>query len=269
MNTITVVSLMSDNHEPFYRGVAEHLARRTGLPIQFAADAPWQERERMLRDGRAQMGFVCGQVYAHESAWLELLAAPVMRDPRYNGLPVYFSDIVVRRGSRFRSFADLRGARWAYNEPGSWSGCRVLEAHLAAQGETAAFCGSVVESGAHLRSLALILDGAIDAAAIDSTVLSFELAREPELHSRIRCVASLGPTAHPPAVIRRDVPVGTTHQLRAALLDMHGDRAAATIFDGQYTRFAAVQDADYQAIRQKSRLAERARLTQAVGTVAV
>jgi ABC-type phosphate/phosphonate transport system substrate-binding protein len=47
---------------------------------------------------------------------VELLAAPVMAGTRYAGRPVYFSDIVVHRDSAARSFADLRGARWAYNE---------------------------------------------------------------------------------------------------------------------------------------------------------
>jgi phosphonate transport system substrate-binding protein len=261
MNTITIVSLLSDNHQPFYAGVADHLARRTGVPTRFITDVPWQAREHMLRDGRAQVGFLCGQVYAYETAWLALLAAPVMRDRRYNGRPVYFSDIVVRRESPFHSFAELRGARWAYNEPGSWSGCRVLEAYLAEQGETAAFCGSVVESGAHLRSLAMIVDGTIDAAAIDSTVLDLELARRPELAEQIRSVASLGPTTHPPAVVRRDTPAAVVSQLRAALLHMHEDGATAKIFAaGRFARFAVVRDEEYDSIRRKTRLAEQARL---------
>jgi phosphonate transport system substrate-binding protein len=261
MNTITIISLLSDNHEPFYHGVAEYLARRTRLPIHFANQPPWQEREQMLRDGRAQMGFVCGQFYVDNAERLKLLAAPVMRDRRYNGLPVYFSDIVVRRESRFRSFADLRGATWAYNEPASWSGCRVLEAYLAEHGETAAFCGSLVASGAHLRSLALIIDGAIDTAAIDSTVLDLELFRRPHLAEQIRSVASLGPTMHPPVVVRRDLPAHVAEQLRDALLAMHEANATADILAaGHYARFAAVHDTDYDDIRSKTRLAERARL---------
>jgi phosphonate transport system substrate-binding protein len=136
-----------------------------------------------------------------------------------------------------------------------------LEAYLAAQGETAEFCGSVVASGAHLRSLAMILDGTIDAAAIDSTVLETELARRPELAGQIRSVASVGPTAHPPAVIRRDMPPALAQRLRAALLRMHEDDATADLFAaGQYVRFAAVRDEDYDDIRYKTRLAEQARL---------
>jgi phosphonate transport system substrate-binding protein len=140
----------------------------------------------------------------------------------------------------------------------------VLEAHLAAQGETAAFCGSVVASGTHLRSLAMILDGTIDAAAIDSTVLEMEIARRPGLAGQIRSVASLGPTAHPPAVIRRDTPAAVVWQLRTTLLQMHNDGSTANIFAaGRFARFAAVRDHEYDLIRHKTRLAAQARLALA------
>jgi phosphonate transport system substrate-binding protein len=107
----------------------------------------------------------------------------------------------------------------------------------------------------------MILDGTIDAAAIDSTVLELELARQPDLAGQLRSVASLGPTAHPPAVIRRDMPPAIASRLQAALLAMHEDSAAADIFaTAQYARFAAVRDQDYDEIRHKTRIAEQAPL---------
>src|SRR5690349_24826251 len=122
MEEITIVSLMSDNHQALYQGVADYLGRRTGVRAAFVTDVPWQERERMLDQGDAQVGFICGLPYTRKTEHLELLAAPVMRAPRYGDRPVYFSDVVVRGDSRFLSLADLRGATSAYNEPGSWSG---------------------------------------------------------------------------------------------------------------------------------------------------
>ena len=81
------------------------------------------------------------------------------------------SDVIVRADSPFLSFADLRGAVWAYNEPRSHSGYNVVRYHLAAKGMPAAYFGRVVESGSHHNSLQMILQRSIDAAAIDSTVL--------------------------------------------------------------------------------------------------
>ncbi len=40
---------------------------------------------------------------------IELLAAPVMEALRYEHRPIYFSDVVVRRDSPFRIFAEMPG----------------------------------------------------------------------------------------------------------------------------------------------------------------
>jgi phosphonate transport system substrate-binding protein len=258
MHSLTAVSLMSDNHRPFYQGVAEYLEQRTGISVLFVNDRPWKAREHMLDQGQAQIAFICGLPYADRAGWLDLLAAPVMRAARYGDRPVYFSDIVVHRDSSFRSFGDLRGATWAYNEPDSWSGCVALRAHIAAQGQTRDYCGRIVESGAHLESLRMILSGEIDAAAIDSTVLELVLASRPEVVGQIQVVDSIGPNMFPPAVIRNEVPDPLKRGLRDALLHMHEDQAGANILElGMVARFNAVADADYDDIRRKAQLAER------------
>jgi phosphonate transport system substrate-binding protein len=258
MDSLTVVSLMSDNHRPFYQGVAEYLEQRTGIRMLFVNDRPWKARERMLDQGQAQVAFICGLPYSERAGQLDLLAAPVMRAARYDDRPVYFSDIVVRADGPFMSFGDLRGATWAYNEPDSWSGCVALRAHIAAQGETRSYCGRIVESGAHLESLSMILAGEIDAAAIDSTVLELELVRRPELAQQIRVVDSIGPNMAPPAVIRNAMPDSIKRQVRDTLLQMHEDPAGANVLAaGMAARFSALHDSDYDDIRRKAGLAER------------
>ena len=72
---------------------------------------PWQERERLLDTGRIHLGWICGLLYAWKADQqypkVELLAAPVMRDPRYRDQAVYYSDIIVHRDSPYFSFDDL------------------------------------------------------------------------------------------------------------------------------------------------------------------
>ena len=106
---------------------------------------------------------------------IELLAAPVMEGDRYDDRPIYFSDVVVRRDNDFHAFADLQGASWAYNEPGSHSGYNAVRHYLATQCDPWGTFSRVVESGSHQASLQMILDGEIDASAIESTVLELEL----------------------------------------------------------------------------------------------
>jgi phosphonate transport system substrate-binding protein len=248
---------MADNIRPLFIGVADYVSRRTGIRARLIVDVPWQEQERLLDQGAAQVGFICGLLYTQKTEHVELLAAPVLSASRYQDRPIYFSDIVVRHDSPFHSFADLRGATWAYNDPGSFSGYAALRAHLAALGETAGYAGRLVESGSHLRSLGMVAEGLADTAAIDSAVMELELKRCPELASQLRTVAALGPSTIPPVVIARAAPAEIKQQLRDALLRMHADEhGRAILSSGTIARFIAVRDADYNDIRRKALSAE-------------
>jgi phosphonate transport system substrate-binding protein len=75
--------------------------------------------------------------------------------------------VVVARDTSYHSFADLRGASWAYNEPSSWSGYWVT---LAQVGNWSYF-EEVVAAGYHQRALRMVAAGKVDGAAIDCQVL--------------------------------------------------------------------------------------------------
>lgn len=267
---LRLISLMAENADFFYRRLGEWLSRRLDVAVEVIDAIPWQERERLLDRGEAQIGFICGLPYVRKvdgsGPPIELLAAPVMASARYGGRPIYFSDVVVRRESPYRAFADLRGVSWSYNEPGSQSGYNLIHYHLATLGERSGYFSHVVEAGAHQESLRMIRDGEIDASAIDSTVLELELSLRPELASSLRVIDTLGPSPIPPAVVSRQVPPAVREALRRALLAMHEDAEGRAILEaGLVARFTPVADADYDAIRQMAREATPIRLLQRVG----
>ncbi len=263
-----MASLMADNAAFWYRELSCYLARRTGRRIEVVEHVPWQERERMLDRGEIDLAFICGLPYVRKvdqpHARIELLAAPVMSSTRYQRQPIYFSDVVVRHDSPFRSFADLRGASWAYNEPGSQSGYNLIRYHLARLGERSGYFGRVVEAGAHQTSLRMVLDGRVDATAIDSIVLELELKLHPELAPELRILETLGPSPIPPAVISTGVPAAARQSLREALLRMHEEEEGRRVLAaGMAARFVAVDDETYDEIRAMAIQAEPVRLSPA------
>jgi phosphonate transport system substrate-binding protein len=162
--------------------------------------------------------------------------------------------VVVRRTHAARSFEDLSGARFAFNERTSHSGYGVVRHALSVRGYTSGFFGAIVESGAHQRSLELIAAGAVDASAIDSTVLETEFLRAPVLRRELRVVATLGPSPIPPLVVSRGVPTGVREDLRNALLEMHRDpRGWEVLSSGGVHQYVEVRDLDYDPIRTMAR----------------
>ena len=257
---ITLTSCQAPIADAFVEGAAAFLRARLGLTVHSELQIPWQAREERLLTGEIQAGWICGAPYVqmmdHRHAPLTLLAAPVMAAPRYLDRPIYFSDVIVRADRPYATFADLRGAVWAYNEPHSHSGYHVVRYHLATLGETSAFFGRVFASGAHQRSLALILAGETDASAIDSTVLDMLTAQEPTLSARLRVIATLGPSPMPPWVVHQSVPPALRQTMTDALTTMHTDALGQTILrQASVARFAAVSDSDYDPIRAMLRRA--------------
>lgn len=241
------------------RDLADFISERLSIPVKAQLEISWQERERRLDAGEIDVCWICGLPYirkvANPSPVIELLAAPVMQARRYQGRPIYFSDVVVRSDSPFETLEDLRGGAWAYNEPGSHSGYNVVRYALVMRHKTSTFFSRVIASGAHQVSLQMILNGEVDASAIDSTVLEQEILDDPSIQPRIRIIDSLGPSPIPPWVISKNTRPELRLVLHELFLGMHNHPAGKAILDqARMLRFTAVQDADYDPIRSMTRI---------------
>ena len=211
----------------FFEVVVEHvrrtLGRRASLSVETRVSGPMRGGDDPFSKGEADIGFVCAPSFfwlrEMENPPVELLpTAPVFGDVRSPGQPVYFSEVVVPRESPARSFLDLRGSSWAYNDPCSLSGYYNLLKKLAEMSEYGGFFGQVCCSGSHLESMRMICRGEADAAAIDSNVLRIKLKSSPGLGERLRVIESWGPFPIQPVVVRSDLPPELKVRLHAALL---------------------------------------------------
>ena len=204
-----------------------------------------------LTDGSVDFAFVCGLPYVRLSGdGVCAIAAPVVTGDRYGGRPIYFSDVIVPADSSARSFGDLRGSVWAYNEPDSHSGYLITLHHLLEMGETADFFDRWVRTGYHQESIRRVAAGEVDASAVDSQVLAVELRDHPELADRLRVIDVLGPSTIQPLVAAPGTTDSMRHDVQAGVCAVGADdedraRLSACLVD----RFAAIGDADYADIR--------------------
>jgi len=198
---------------PCNRPLYEFIAEACGA-VDLVDGGDW----RTLGEGQIDIAFVCSPPLIWLKGAIEAVAAPVLSDPRFNGRPLYSSEVVVRTGSPFRSFADLEGSRWAVNEASSWSGYWVVLQRVGSWN----YFGEVVETGFHRRSLRLVAAGEVDAAAIDSQVLAMELRNDPDLARGLRVVATLGPAPSQPVVVRSGLDAAAKANLQTRLLNLPG-----------------------------------------------
>ncbi|MEZ4709522.1 MAG: PhnD/SsuA/transferrin family substrate-binding protein [Caldilineaceae bacterium] len=268
MPTLNMTTCLAVNTVAFMQALPDYLQMELGLAAAFMPErAGWADHIAQVGAGHIQMAWLCGWPYvrmrdAHvdeqRSGDLEIVAAPVLQAPRYAGQPLYFADVVVSAAAAYDTMASLRGAAWAYNDPGSLSGWLSVTHFLAselnvAQGDPARFFGRIVESGGHAHSLNLLLRGQIDCAAIDSTLLDYLRQTEPMLDAQIRVLHTLGPFPIPPLVIHRRVDAAVRQRIRTVLLQMHQAPAGRRVLGAAaLSHFVAGADADYDPVRRMS-----------------
>lgn len=238
----------------FYEAVVEHvgwaLGQRVSLTTETQTSGPMRGGEDPFSKGEANVGFMCAPSFLWlretENPPVELAgAAPVFRDDRAPGRPVYFSEVIVNRDLPISSFVELRGHSIAYNDPCSLSGYYNLLKKLAEMGEDRSFFGRIVCSGGHLNSLSMVADGEVDAAAIDSNVLRIGLRSNPELCGRLRVIESLGPFPIQPVVLRSALHPELKSRLRDALLDLGTTRHSPRLSEFGLERFAPISYEHY------------------------
>ena len=95
----------------------------------------------------------------------------------------------------------------------------------------------------------MVIQGKVEAAAIDSLVLDVFLLHNPDLTAQLRVVATLGPSAIPPVVVSKNLDVTLKQGIQGVLLNMHRDPQAAKNFRRSLIeRFVPVTDEHYEDI---------------------
>jgi ABC-type phosphate/phosphonate transport system substrate-binding protein len=171
MERLRLVTYLGPNALP----IACELADTLGIDL-IAADA-LDPIERGMGDLYWMCGLLTVELIDNGRLAADIVAAPVF--PGQPG-PAYHSVVVAT--SSAADVTDLSGRRLVINEVGSWSGNHALRVHLAGAGVSFA---SIVESGAHARSIDMLLAGDADVAAIDHTIWEHRLATDPAAHSLV------------------------------------------------------------------------------------
>lgn len=259
-------AFVSERGVPVYGKIVDYLGQKSGTPLELVTGLAYTSINQMLLAGAVDYGFICGYPYIlardQPVPKVELVAAPVPKDPRYGQKPVYFSDLIVRADSPFKSIQDLRGRTYVYNEETSNSGYNMPRSYLVKLGLTHGFFGKVLRSGSHEASIRMVAQGLADASFVDSLVLDYDRTKGFADAARVRVIDSLGPAATVPFVVSTAA-LPTSAPLKARLLTMHDDPRGRQILDeALLERFAEVSDADYDGLREMKKAAEDARFLE-------
>lgn len=168
------------------------------------------------------------------------------------------SYITVRDASRFQTLEDLRGARFAINEPDSNSGMNLPRRLFAPLARAGRFFGDVLVSGSHAASAELIAAGAVDAAAIDCVTFALLQRYRPAAVRGLRVIARTAATPAPPLVTSIHTGDATVAALERTLHALTVDPAFSAVREPLFlagmepcdtTAYDVVMDYERDAVR--------------------
>lgn len=144
--------------------LARALAERIHLPVRATVTLDYTTLVESMRSGHVHFGWLTPSplVLAERLFGVRVLLTQVRR-----GQATYFSALVVREDSRFRTLDDLRGASVAWVDPTSTSGY-VIPRYLVLQRghDPASFFARQVFAGQHDAAVFALQRGQVDVAAV-------------------------------------------------------------------------------------------------------
>ena len=209
------------------------------------------------------VAFMCGWPYARRNFVPRLVAAPIPAASRYGGRPIYFTDLIVRADSPFKTLADTFGHRLAYTATGSHSGFNALRFHLAAHypggKHYSPWVGPLVTPR---RVVDAILAGDADVGPLDSYAHDLLRRHEPGLMANIRTVESTDPAPMPSLIASPETPGEIVETLRTTLLSAGGRPGLAALRNELcLAGFGLAEPAEYQVTLDRAAKAEAAGYT--------
>jgi ABC-type phosphate/phosphonate transport system substrate-binding protein len=175
------------------------------------------------------------------------VSAPVPSPARYDGRPIYFTDIVVRSDSKYLKLEDTFGAVVGYTLEDSMSGYVALRRHLLPfrnKNKPKLYRSAVGGLVNARRVIETLVERRIDVGPLDSYYHDLIRHHEPDFAAKVRVVATTAPAPIPPLVSTSGEKVA---ELRAALLAAGEAPELAAERDILLLKgFAAPDEADYR-----------------------
>jgi phosphonate transport system substrate-binding protein len=255
-----------------------YLSQAIGLPVRFFEATDYNGTIQAVASGQVDVAQMGGGSFANVDAQIGPLAAPILVSRQAEGNVGYYSALLVRTDSPYKSLEDLRGRTLGYVDFNSTSGYlypRMMMRRMGLNPNT--FFGKTAFSGGHTQAVMALDRGQFDAVMINvsggspetgfTTGAHFTMAQRGLVNlADFRIVWSVGEMPNSPIVVRTDRPQAFIDMLRGAYATIPYDHPEILkemgIADG--SDYAAVDRSVYEDIiaLREADIAERRGLRQ-------
>lgn len=203
-----------DGTKADYQPIFHAVSRMTGLEFDIKVGQSYAAVVEALCNNGADIAFVGPVTYiqARDRGCADLLAVGVEKNQS-----IYYAGIFTKATSPIRSIADLKGRRVAFGDVNSTSSFVYPMAMIADAGlNPVRDLGAIRMTGSHADSLAALVHGQADAAALSFDSFEKAVGEHAVDPATVRVVAKSPPIPYPPLIMNARLDPGLKVKLRDA-----------------------------------------------------
>jgi ABC-type phosphate/phosphonate transport system substrate-binding protein len=245
-----------------WRALFERVFIDAGVDIRLIEHGWPQPIDSLWSEPGLCCAFMCGWPFARSGIGMQPIAAPVPSPPRYQSLPRYCSDFLVREASGWTTLEEAFGHRFGWMAENSQSGFNAPRAHLArftSPARRSLFSEVKGPLGTPAKTLEALRSGAVDLVALDGFYLDLLRHHAPGKLEGVRTVASTAWTPIPLLVAAPGIEREVVERLRQRLLTVHEAPSYKPLLeDVLLERFAVPEVKLYDSLEAAAAEAQRA-----------
>ncbi len=245
-----------------YNDFVRYIGERLGQPYEMVQRKTYGEINELLYMENVQAGLVCTGAYleGREKFGIEALVVPVC-----HGKPVYYSYVIVPKDSLVENFEQLRGRRFAFSDPLSNSGYNYPMYLLILRNEMPeTFFSKYIFTYSHDNSLKAVMEGLVDAAAVDSLIYDYDAEIDPNVVERTKIINKSAAFCINPVVVPPRINPRYKDRLKKVLLTMHEVPEGREILEKlKIDRFVEADDSAYRFASEVRKIVQGAKPTHA------
>lgn len=268
--TLTLGVITSENEADRierYKPVKAYLEKSLGVEIKWRSATDYAGVIEGLKAGKIDIARLGPASYA--KAWMVMKGEvePLVGELDKRGDFGYFSVVIVKKDSPYKTIEDLKGKRFAFADPNSTSGHQAPRYFLSEAGVDAdEHFGQIAFSGSHENSVMALMNGTFDGAA------TWYRTEERSNMTRMEGKGMIAPgqwrivwktprLPSSPWAMATSKPMEMRADVKQVLMNMKDADPAAwqALTDGKASGYREVAHADYEAIVRMIKANERKR----------
>lgn len=231
------------------QGLKDYLEKRLGKKVELVVTTDYSSMIEAMRFGRLELAYFGPLSYllAKSKSDIEPFAALQSK-----GSTTYTSVIIANADSGIRTVADIKGKTMAYGDQASTSSHLVPRAHLLkVAGLDANVDYKAVYVGAHDAVARAVQNGNAQAGALSRPIFNSLVERKMIDSAKVQALVDTAPIPQYPWTMRSDLDPKLKASIREAFFEL---KDAEILRKFKAEGFAAIADADYNALRETAKI---------------